>query len=73
MQKAKTDIGEIVRSVENKKMFVFDLDDILFAGMQAVRKIELTGKEKDYFPLLFRNELEDIVMRHEINAIGRTN
>ena len=72
MQKVET-IEEVVRSVENEKRFVFDVDDVLLAGMQAARKIELNGKGNDYFPPLFRNELEDIVMRYEINAIGRTN
>ena len=73
MQKTETEIEEVVRSVENEKKFVFDGEDILLAGMQSKRKIELAGKGSDYFLLLFKNELEDTVMRHEINAIGRMN
>lgn len=73
MREAETEIEEVVREVENEKMFAFDGDDILLAGTLSKRKIELSGKKEDYFLLLFRNELEDIVMRYEINAIGRMN
>ena len=35
--------------------------------------LDLNGKDEAYVPLLFRNELEDYVMRERINAIGRRN
>ena len=52
------ELGNIIVDVQNETGFWFDVDD---------------GKDEAYVPLLFRNELEDYVMRERINAIGRRN
>lgn len=65
------EIEETVKRIETERGFVFEEADIQFAESQSKKKIESADKEADYFPLIFRNELEDIVMRYEINAISR--
>lgn len=64
------EVEEIVKKIETERGFVFEEADIQFAESQSKKKMESANKEDDYFPLIFRNELEDIVMRYEINAIG---
>ena len=52
---------------------IVDVDDMVAIMQHTVRKADLNGKDEEYVPLLFRNELEDYVMRERINAIGRRN
>ena len=67
----RPEIEEIVKKIETERGFVFEEADIQFAEFQSKKKMESANKGADYFPLIFRNELEDIVMRYEINAISR--
>lgn len=36
----------------------------------SMRKCKTVGKDDDYLPILFENELHDYFMRQEINANG---
>ena len=45
----------------------FDVMEVFDILQHSIRKMELIGKEEDYLPILFRNELEDHVMRKRIN------
>ena len=39
----------------------------------TIRKAEVNGKDAEYVPILFENELRDFVTRKAINRIGRLN
>lgn len=65
------ELGNIIVDVQNETGFWFDVDDMVAIMQHTVRKADLNGKDEAYVPLLFRNELEDYVMRERINAIGR--
>ena len=65
------ELGDIIVDVQNETGFWFDVDDMVAIMQHTVRKADLNGKDEEYVPLLFRNELEDYVMRERINAIGR--
>ena len=67
------ELGHISPDVQNETGFGFDVDDMVSIMQHTVRKADLNGKDEEYVPLLFRNELEDYVMRERINAIGRRN
>lgn len=67
------ELGNIIVDVQNETGFWFDVDDMVAIMQRTVRKADLNGKDEEYVPLLFRNELEDYVMRERINAIGRRN
>lgn len=67
------ELGNIIVDVQNETGFWFDVDDMVAIMQHAIRKADLNGKDEEYVPLLFRNELEDHVMRERINAIRRRN
>lgn len=67
------ELGNIIVDVQNETGFWFDVDDMVAIMQRTVRKADLNGKDEEYVPLLFRNELEDYVMRERINAIERRN
>lgn len=69
VKKMSQEVDEIVEAVEAEKGVTFERDEILFAVIQSRVKMILNEKEPDYFPLIFRTELEDTVMRSEINRI----
>jgi hypothetical protein len=69
VKKMSQEVDEIVEAVEAEKGVTFERDEILFAVIQARVKMILNEKESDYFPLIFRTELEDTAMRSEINRI----
>ena len=58
---------EIVYDVQRQVGFRFDFVDLFELIRYTIRKAELNGKDEDYVPVLFRNELEDFVMRKQIN------
>lgn len=39
----------------------------------SIRKCELNGKDEDYLPLMYENELRDYLMREAINVRGAMN
>ena len=65
------ELGDIIVDVQNETGFWFDVDDMVAIIRHTIRKADLNGKDEEYVPLLFRNELEDYVMRERIYAIGR--
>lgn len=67
------ELGDIIVDVQNETGFWFDVDDMVAIIRHTIRKADLNGEDEAYVPLLFRNELEDHVMRERINAIGRRN
>lgn len=64
---------DIVFDAQTRLRYKFDLMDVFDILRYTIRKCEANGKGDDYIPLLFRNELEDFVMREQINLIGRMN
>lgn len=64
------EMEDVVRRVEEENGFSFDESEVEFAEAQSRKKMELTGKTDDYFILIFRTELDDIIMRREINALN---
>lgn len=64
---------DIVFDAQTRLRYKFDLMDVFNILRYTIRKCEVNGKGDDYIPLLFRNELEDFVMREQINLIGRMN
>lgn len=67
------ELGDIIVDVQNDTGFWFDVDDMVAIIQHTIRKADLNGKDEAYVPLLFRNELEDHVMRERINTVGRRN
>lgn len=67
------ELGDIIVDVQNETGFWFDVDDMVAIIQHTIRKADLNGKDEEYVPLLFRNELEDHVMRERINEMGRRN
>lgn len=65
------EIHRIVASVESKTGWTFFLEDVLSVLQYAEQKAAQNGKGDDYIPILFENELRDLVMREVINCIGR--
>lgn len=63
----------IVEQVSQKTGFVFEDEEISQTIEYTKRKCELNGKDKDYFYLLFENELEDLIQRYYINLRGFIN
>jgi len=63
-------LSDIVFAVQDETKYPFDLSEIFRVMQHTLRKIELNGQGDGYIPILFRNELQDLVMRHEINKRG---
>lgn len=63
-------LEDVVKKVETENGFSFDESEVEFAKVQSRKKMKLTGKADDYFVLIFRTELDDIIMRREINALN---
>lgn len=53
--------------------YKFDLADAYEIARYSARKADLNGKDENYVPILFENELRDHVMRERINEMGRKN
>lgn len=67
------ELADVVMRVQNRTGYVFDVWDIYDVARHTVRKADLNGKDEAYVPILFENELEDFLMRAEINEMGRIN
>lgn len=67
------ELADVVMRVQNRTGYVFDVWDIYDVARHTVRKADLNGKDEAYVPILFENELEDFLMRAEINEMGRRN
>lgn len=66
--RSKVDVlTDIVFNVCRETGHRFDVMEVFDILQHSIRKMELIGKEEDYLPILFRNELEDHVMRKRIN------
>lgn len=66
-------LADVVMKVQNRTGHIFDAWDIYDIAKHTVRKADLNGKDESYVPILFENELEDFLMRAEINRMGRRN
>lgn len=51
----------------------FDLGVVYEVLRYSLRKLEAIGKDMDYLPLFFENELRDHAMREKINRKGAVN
>lgn len=57
----------IERDVSSKTGFCFEAEDIAYIGALTARKCEINHKGRNYFYILFENELRDFVARAAIN------
>lgn len=48
----------------------FTFEEIRSTIVLTTRKAKMNGKGDDYVPVLFENELRDLVMRNRINVFG---
>ena len=69
----KETIQEIVNDVEQRLQFTFFPEEIEALYQYTLRKAQMNGKDADYVPILFENELEDAVMRYAITCRGELN
>lgn len=60
-------LREIERSVSRKIGFIFEAEDVAYIGAFTARKCEINGKDREYFYILFENELRDFAARATIN------
>lgn len=65
------DIAGIANRVQLKTGYILDEEDIQETALYATRKAEQNGKGWSYLPILFENELLDLLMRRKINESGR--
>lgn len=63
------ELKKIIGIVEKETAYVFDTADVEDTFFTTLRKIKEKNKPGEYFPLLFRNELEDLVTRTQINLM----
>lgn len=61
----------IVCDVEDRLGWIFDTQEICSTYQYALRKAAMLGKGKDYIPILFESELENLVRGTVINFLGR--
>ena len=67
-ERSKLDVlTDIVFKVRQETGYRFDVMEVFDILRHSIRKAELNGKDEEYLPILFRNELEDHVMRQRIN------
>ena len=64
---------DILHQVQREVGYTFSFDEVYATAVQTRRKVNLDGKGDDYIPVLFENELRDLVMRNQINFLGRLN
>lgn len=66
--KSKVDtLVDIVYGVRQRTGYPFDVMEVFDILRHSMRKAEQNGKDEEYLPILFQNELEDHVMRQRIN------
>ena len=67
------ELAGIVLEVQHRLGYKFDLMEVFDIVRYTVRKADMNGKDESYVPILLENELEDFVMRKQINFLGRVN
>lgn len=67
------ELVDILFDTQRRLHYTFDVMDVYDIMKHTIRKCELNGKDENYLPLLFENELRDHVMREQINEMGRRN
>lgn len=60
----------VLYQVQREVGYTFSFDEVYDTAVQTRRKVNLNGKGDDYVPILFENELRDLVMRNRINLLG---
>lgn len=72
-EKLKEELVEAIETAELRIGRKFDLGVVYEVLRYSIGKLSYIGKEMDYLPLLFENELRDHAMREEINRRGAMN
>ena len=67
------ELVDILCEVQQRLRRTFDPVDVFDILTHTIRKCEFNKKDESYIPVLFKNELEDFVMREKINLLGRMN
>ena len=63
------ELKKIIGIVEKETAYVFDKEDVEETFFTTLRKVKEKNEPGEYFPILFRNELEDLVSRTQINLM----
>lgn len=72
-EKLQGELVDAVLTAERRTGRKFDLSVVFEVLRYSIRKLDYIGKDMDYLPLLFENELRDHAMREEINKKGAEN
>ena len=72
-EKLQEELVDAVRTAELRTGRKFDLAVVFEVLRYSIGKLSYIGKDMDYLPLLFENELRDHAMREEINKRGAEN
>ena len=67
------ELADVIFDVQRRTGYRFDVTEAFEIARYTIRKAELNGKDETYIPILLRNELEDFLMRKQINFVGRMN
>lgn len=70
---SRQEIQEIVSGVEEKLGWIFVPEEVECVLQYTIHKSAMLQKSNDYIPILFENELRDLVIRAEINHLRRKN
>lgn len=61
---------DVLYQIQREVGYTFSFDEVYGTAVQTRRKADLNRKGDDYVPILFKNELRDLVMRNRINLLG---
>jgi len=65
------ELADVILEVQRRAGYRFDVVDAYEIARHTIRKADLNGKDESYVPILLKNELEDFLMRKQINALGK--
>ena len=65
------ELVEVLLESQNELQYIFGALDIFNIMVHTIRKCELNGKDKEYVPILFKDELKSFVIEKKINEIWR--
>ena len=69
-EKLKAELVKAIETAELRTGRKFDPAVVYDVLKYSINKLSYIGKDMDYLPLLFENELRDHIMREKINRRG---
>ena len=74
LEKINTEeLADIAMAAQRRMGPDLSMVDVYNVLKYTIRKAEVNGKDAEYVPILFENELRDFATRKAINQIGRLN